>query len=296
MKYSKGVILVFVILGITLILLTTTAIILTKLLIKAKPTLENQHHEPINKTSLNAICGRRPAISSRIVGGKNSKTGEWPWQVDLEIGTLVCGASIISNRWLISAAHCFQQSQANPSVWKAYMGSIIVGQGTSRNIRKIIVHPDYDHPISFNNDIALLELSSPLTFNDFIQPICLPSSSDVIAVGQRCVITGWGSLIFGGSLPTILQKAKVNIVDFNKCKRIFGTLVNDKMLCAGTLRGGVDACQGDSGGPLVCHRPNKTWFLAGIVSFGIECATPNIPGVYTRITALRDWVQKEIGL
>ncbi|XP_041041239.1 transmembrane protease serine 9-like [Carcharodon carcharias] len=262
----------------------------------AKPTSEYPHHGTTNKTSVNGTCGCRSIFSSRIVGGTNSMKGEWPWQVSLlHRGSHVCGASIISNRWLISAAHCFTNSYANPSAWKALMGSRIIRHGISRNIRRIHAHPNYSIPIRFNNDIAVLELSFPLFFNDFIQPVCLPLNSTVFAVGQSCIITGWGTLAYQGWTPRILQKAEVKIISDNRCRRTYGYHVSDKMLCAGILEGGVDACQGDSGGPLVCQSPDKTWLLAGIVSFGIKCARPNIPGVYTRVTALRDWVQQETG-
>ncbi|XP_059499560.1 transmembrane protease serine 11C-like isoform X1 [Stegostoma tigrinum] len=299
MKLSKGLMLVLAIMGLVLVLLAVAAIILAKLLTEGgltKETTESVYDELVNQTLINRNCGSRPAFSSRIVGGTNSVNGEWPWQVSLQIGSHVCGASIISDKWLISAAHCFQKAFANPSNWKAYMGSIFVGRGISRTITEIHVHPNYSIPMNFNNDIAVLELSSPVNFNKFIQPICLPSSREVISAGRKCTITGWGALAFQGPPAKILQKAEVKIINDKRCKSTFGNQISDTMLCAGILAGGVDACQGDSGGPLVCQRSNNTWFLAGIVSFGIDCARPNIPGVYARVTALRDWVQQKTGL
>uniref|UniRef100_A0A4W3K8V7 Peptidase S1 domain-containing protein n=1 Tax=Callorhinchus milii TaxID=7868 RepID=A0A4W3K8V7_CALMI len=209
----------------------------------------------------------------------NSIQGEWPWQVSLQIRSHLCGASIISDRWLLSAAHCFQDNNANPSLWTAFFGSVIVGEGTSRTIERIITHPNFSIPGLFNNDIAVLELSSPLTFTDFIRPICLPSSSHVFRDGQTCTVTGWGTLSYQG-----LCKADVNIVSNDACIRAYGNLISNKMLCAGILAGGIDACQGDSGGPLVCEESSGTWLLAGIVSFGDGCAQPDTPGVYSHVT------------
>ncbi|XP_032874735.1 transmembrane protease serine 9-like [Amblyraja radiata] len=325
MKVSKDVLWLTAAVVVILLIASVAAIILAKYYTKA--------------------CGSRIERFSRIVGGTNAANGEWPWQVSLQVGSHVCGASIISDRWLVSAAHCFQSAYAHPSYWKAYMGSVMLGVGMSRSIRRIMTHPNYSIPRNFNNDIAVLELSSPLIFNDFIQPICLPPSSKVFPPGERCTITGWGTLAFearvlqspeevealvhldchinvvgprqtidivnarefearnhfhfstiDGSLATILQKAVVHIISSQRCKRVYRHLVTEKMICAGIMAGGVDACQGDSGGPLVCRDRDKTWFLAGIVSYGIKCASPNIPGVYSRVTSLRDWVEQETGI
>uniref|UniRef100_A0A4W3JNJ8 Peptidase S1 domain-containing protein n=1 Tax=Callorhinchus milii TaxID=7868 RepID=A0A4W3JNJ8_CALMI len=238
-------------------------------------------------------CGTQSEITSRIVGGTDSIQGEWPWQVSLQIRSHLCGASIISDRWLLSAAHCFQDAISNVKIIK--MKHFIVGEGTSRTIERIITHPNFSIPGLFNNDIAVLELSSPLTFTDFIRPICLPSSSHVFRDGQTCTVTGWGTLSYQG-LSLNPLKADVNIVSNDACIRAYGNLISNKMLCAGILAGGIDACQGDSGGPLVCEESSGTWLLAGIVSFGDGCAQPDTPGVYSHVTALRDWVLQETGI
>ncbi|XP_060696339.1 transmembrane protease serine 9-like isoform X2 [Hemiscyllium ocellatum] len=244
--------------------------------------------------SSTSTCGSRPAFFNRIVGGTNSVNGEWPWQVSLQIRSHICGASIISDRWLISAAHCFRDSGSNPSIWTALIGTIDVRRGTVQTIETIIIHPLY-RQTSNDYDIAVLKLSSPLIFEANIQPICLPSSDRVFNAGDSCTITGWGALEFEGSLPRILQKANVDIIDDNTCKNIYSQFT-ERMLCAGFLSGGVDSCQGDSGGPLACMQPDGKWFLAGIVSFGFQCARPGFPGVYARVTALRDWVQEQTGV
>ncbi|XP_069792284.1 transmembrane protease serine 11C-like [Narcine bancroftii] len=298
MKHLKDILWAVGSFALVLLVASVAGIILTECFRKAHSPQENvEFPEMGDQTSINGSCGSRMEkyTNTRIVGGTDAANGEWPWQVSLQIGSHICGASIISNRWLVSAAHCFQNAFGDPSLWKAYMGSVLVGKGLSRSIKRIKSHPNYSIPVNFNNDIAVLELSSPLIFNGFIQPICLPSSSKNFLPGQRCTITGWGTLAFQGSLAMILQKATVNIINNQRCKRIYKKLISDNMLCAGILAGGVDACQGDSGGPLVCEDPDKTWFLAGIVSFGIKCASPNIPGVYARVTALRDWVEQETG-
>ncbi|XP_007890170.1 transmembrane protease serine 11C [Callorhinchus milii] len=253
---------------------------------------------PRNIITSSKSCGTQPEIISRIVGGTDSVQGEWPWQVSLQVRrSHVCGASIISDRWLLSAAHCFQGVWANQSQWTAYMGSTIIGKGTSRAIKRIVTHPNFGKTLQqFDYDVAVLELSSPLSFTNFIRPVCLPSTTHIFSDGQTCTVTGWGTLSYLGDLPTILQKANIKIIRNSLCRRLYKNSITNRMMCAGILEGGVDSCQGDSGGPLICQQSDGTWLQAGIVSFGKECALPNVTGVYSRVTSLRIWVLNETGV
>ncbi|XP_044063592.1 suppressor of tumorigenicity 14 protein [Siniperca chuatsi] len=248
-------------------------------------------------------CGTRPYKLNRIVGGQNAELGEWPWQVSLHFQTNghVCGASIISDRWLLSASHCFVTSDlANrvASNWQTYSGmqDQYKQDGVQlRLLKRIISHPDYNQ-MTFDYDIALLELSAPLEFTNTIQPICLPASSHVFPAGMSCWVTGWGVLREGGRKAQLLQKASVKIINDTVCNMVTEGQVTSRMLCSGFLAGGVDACQGDSGGPLVCFEESGKWFQAGIVSWGEGCARRNKPGVYSRVTKLREWIRKETGI
>lgn len=249
-------------------------------------------------------CGTRPYKLNRIVGGQNAELGEWPWQVSLHFLTNgpTCGASIISNTWLLSAAHCFVTSNPankNPSSWQSYSGmqsQFIHDNVQFRRLKRIIPHPLYNQMTS-DYDIALLELSEPLQFANTIQPICLPDSSHVFPAGMSCWVTGWGALREGaGQGAQILQKALVKIINDSVCDVVTEGQVTSRMLCSGYLSGGVDACQGDSGGPLSCFEESGKWFQAGIVSWGEGCARRNKPGVYTRVTKLREWIKQETNI
>ncbi|CAG12052.1 unnamed protein product, partial [Tetraodon nigroviridis] len=248
-------------------------------------------------------CGTRPYKLNRIVGGQNAEVGEWPWQVSLHFLTYghVCGASIISERWLLSAAHCFVTSSPQNHIaanWLTYSGmqDQYKQDGILRRpLKRIISHPDYNQ-MTYDYDIALLELSEPLEFTNTIQPICLPDSSHMFPAGMSCWVTGWGAMREGGQKAQLLQKASVKIINGTVCNEVTEGQVTSRMLCSGFLAGGVDACQGDSGGPLVCFEESGKWFQAGIVSWGEGCARRNKPGIYTRVTKLRKWIKEQIGI
>uniref|UniRef100_A0A3Q3IC56 Zmp:0000001114 n=1 Tax=Monopterus albus TaxID=43700 RepID=A0A3Q3IC56_MONAL len=256
-----------------------------------------------NSDEASCDCGTRPYYLNRIVGGQNAELGEWPWQVSLHFQTNghACGASIISDKWLLSASHCFVTSDPENHVamnWQTYSGMQDQYKQDGvlrRSVKRIITHPNYDR-MTFDYDIALLELSEPLKFSNTIQPICLPSPSHVFPAGMSCWVTGWGALREGGQPTQLLQKASVKIINDTVCNVVTEGQLTSRMLCSGFLTGGVDACQGDSGGPLVCFEESGKWFQAGIVSWGEGCARRNKPGVYSRVTKLRDWVTKEAGI
>ncbi|XP_076977350.1 transmembrane protease serine 9 [Tamandua tetradactyla] len=240
-------------------------------------------------------CGARPAMEkpTRIVGGLGAASGEVPWQVSLKEGPRhFCGATVVGDRWLLSAAHCFNHTKVELA--RAHLGTAsLAGVGGSPvkvALRRVVLHPLFN-PGSLDFDLAVLELAEPLRFNKYIQPVCLPLAIQKFPVGRRCMISGWGNTQEGNATkPDILQKASVGIIHQKTCSVLYNFSLTDRMLCAGFLEGRVDSCQGDSGGPLACEETPGVFYLAGIVSWGIGCAQARKPGVYTRITRLQGWV------
>lgn len=249
-------------------------------------------------------CGKSKFKTSRIVGGQDANEGEFPWQVSLHVkgSGHVCGASIISPKWLVTAAHCVQDDgrvrYSQAATWQAQLGLHVqrkmAAQVVTRNLKRIIPHPNYND-YTFDNDIALMELESPVAFSDYIQPICLPAAQHSFPPGNTVWITGWGATREGGFAANVLQKAQVRLINQTVCNKLMGGQLTSRMLCAGILSGGVDACQGDSGGPLSSPAGSRM-FLAGVVSWGDGCARRNKPGIYTTVTKFRGWIKEKTGV
>ncbi|XP_040823057.1 transmembrane protease serine 11B-like protein [Ochotona curzoniae] len=249
---------------------------------------------------INNRCGRRAKMSAtydRIKGGSNAQEGEWPWQASLKInGQHYCGASLISERYVLTAAHCFQKTK-NPKNFTVSFGTEVTPPYMQRNVQEIIIHEKYikgEH----HDDIAIILLTDKVSFNNDVHRVCLPEATQVFSPGEGVVVTGWGAFIYDDEYPVLLQKAPVKIIDTNTCngREAYNGMVLDTMLCAGYMEGNIDACQGDSGGPLVYPNSRNIWYLVGIVSWGTECGQLNKPGVYTRVTSYRNWIASKTGL
>ncbi|XP_075873042.1 transmembrane protease serine 3 isoform X2 [Nelusetta ayraudi] len=241
-------------------------------------------------------CGSRPGFQSRIVGGNASGPGQFPWQVSLHFSSEhLCGGSIISSRWILTAAHCVY-GFADPAMWAVHVGVTEQPSNGAKSlaVERIVFHDRY-RPKGLDYDVALMKLKTTLEFNGLVEPICLPNHGEEFADGTMCWISGWGATEEDGETSVVLRSAAVPLLSSRRCNQpeVYQGFISSWMICAGYLEGGTDSCQGDSGGPLACEV-SSVWKLVGATSWGIGCAARNKPGVYTRVTQALGWVRQHM--
>ncbi|KAL7858072.1 hypothetical protein AOLI_G00181740 [Acnodon oligacanthus] len=242
-------------------------------------------------------CGV-PAISpvitgyARIVNGEEAVPHSWPWQVSLQdsTGFHFCGGSLLSQYWVVTAAHCGVRTSHRVILGEHDRSSNAEAIQTLA-VGRVFQHPNYN-AYTISNDITLVKLASAAKLNNHVSVVCLPASSDNFPGGLKCVTTGWGLTRYNAATtPPRLQQAALPLLTNSDCQRNWGSSIKDVMICAGAS--GVSSCMGDSGGPLVCQK-SGAWTLVGIVSWGSNTCSTSTPAVYTRVTKFRSWIDQTI--
>ncbi|XP_054709107.1 trypsin-1-like [Uloborus diversus] len=239
----------------------------------------------------------------RVVGGRDVSEGEIPWQISLQRKSMksgrifhICGGSIIKKEWVVTAAHCVALALlSNYRVVAATTNlrdeNRIKGLHSSDyDIHKVVdvhIHDEYDM-FRFRNDIALLKIEPPFEWSHKVQSIDLPSSG--YTAHGHAYASGWGLLQEGVRVtPSRLQAVSLPIIPDHECRRAYGDNLAETMICAGYPEGGKSVCQGDSGGPL--FQKHGEAVLIGVVSWGVGCARPGKPGVYTEVSHYVHWIR-----
>lgn len=235
-------------------------------------------------------------LDHRLIGGSETHPHAWPWTVQLlsRLGQHRCGGSLIDANFVLTAAHCFAKDR-RPTSYSVRVGGHRSGSGSPHRVTAVSIHPWYNIGFPSSYDFAIMRIHPPVNASTIARPICLPS---LPAVENRlCIVTGWGSTIEGSaaSAPT-LREIHVPLLSTLFCSSLpnyVGRIHLPSMLCAGYSYGRIDSCQGDSGGPLMCARDGH-WELTGVVSWGIGCARPGMPGVYGNVNAASTWINLEM--
>ncbi|XP_067362332.1 coagulation factor IX isoform X2 [Channa argus] len=232
-------------------------------------------------------------MTPRIVGGVLEKIGGSPWQVLIRRsdGYGFCGGTLVSDRWVVSAAHCFEESADHITIGDLDKQRPDPGEQLIK-VQKVFTHPHF-HSFTFDSDIALIYLTQPVHRRPTAVPACLPDahlSKYLLKDDNRGVVTGWGVTKYLGRSSRFLRKVTLPVVSHNVCTRSTEQVITDNMFCAGYQEASKDACSGDSGGPFVVNY-RGTWFLTGVVSWGEQCATTGKYGVYTRLGNFLTWIR-----
>ncbi|XP_068744392.1 CUB and peptidase domain-containing protein 1-like [Montipora capricornis] len=272
--------------------------------IQGVPVLEEDFFEdgscsptPPPQPSPPSSCGVRPTSGARIVGGKETQKNSIPWQAMLRTDyAQFCGGSLIHPQWVLTAAHCVVgETTKSFKIWLgAHRREVKEDTTQEFNVIQIVKHENYSSR-TMENDMALIKLDRPAILGPGVGLVCLGDDKYHLPLDDltnQCLISGWGTLRYGGSQPDKLQEVTVPLVSPSECKKAYGSM-HSSMLCAGFKEGGMDSCQGDSGGPLVCQYSGKH-FLEGATSFGNGCAAPNSYGVYSKVRYLRKFIDDTI--
>ncbi|XP_018562471.1 venom protease-like [Anoplophora glabripennis] len=230
-------------------------------------------------------------VAPHIFGGGDAKEHEFPHMAalgyeDTDGIDFQCGASVISNRFLLTAAHCTRRT---PKIVRLGITKLDGENPQDFSVKRAALHPNYNYSHTYN-DIALIEIEKNISFTEKIYPACLYLQSDV---PNSMIVTGWGKLSSetGDDRSNTLQKVTVAPTSQQNCSTYYTRLsrtIDNTQICAGSSE--ADACQGDSGGPLQIEIHDGVYSVVGIVSYGSYCGG-KIPGVYTKVSEYIDWIE-----
>ncbi|XP_026465560.1 chymotrypsin-2-like [Ctenocephalides felis] len=240
------------------------------------------------------------SLENRIIGGEDAKDGEYPHQISLRFQSRhTCGGSILHSLYILTAAHCVEGRDDDVTKFTVVAGSVSLTKGGEvHQVDKITYHDKYS-PETMHNDIAVIKLKTPITFDNNKKTIALPKE-DTIG-GETVQLSGWGLTAYpDGEIPDILKKMMAITYENSICEKFHengplkpkasGDIIKPGMLCA-YHKLNIGACRGDSGGPLVAEENGKL-VQVGVVSWAWQYCALGVPDVYARVYYYLDWIHQ----
>jgi hypothetical protein len=275
--------------------------------------------EYVRPKNISYDCGiaGAPGFHTRVLNGKASVYGAWPWLASIYIKDylsddfkLSCGGTLVSDRWIITAAHCVYHYHLDKKRIIVKVGDYYrhledpYEEAFELDEREDIVFGDSSNSKPYNpwkedNDIAMMKLNRTIKFNRYVRPVCLlkpihHNSDKLTSPGSRATVVGWGYYVVAESkLALIPLETTLSIMNNSVCSGKIGRTLTENMICAKGIN--TDACPGDSGGPLMCQAEDNRFSLCGIVSFGkSDSCDADGYGGYTRTFKFLDIIKSKI--
>lgn len=234
--------------------------------------------------------------NGRIIGGVEATPGAWPMIISLKYqGSHRCGGAVLTNTKILTAAHCVDGVSAGQlQVWSGAHNQQ-VQEPTQQRIAaaSFVMHPEWNSA-SINGDVAVITLSSSLSFDARTQPHCIPTQGRVPSGAAMNI--GWGLTSNGGSVSPVLRQVEIDILERATCQSIYQFInpITMGMVCARKAGVNAGSCNGDSGSPLLCGTAGNR-FICGVVSWGIggNCGNPNYPSVFANPAHYSTWIVQQ---
>ncbi|XP_061379339.1 collagenase-like [Danaus plexippus] len=224
---------------------------------------------------------------SRIVGGNFAILGQLPYQAGLLIRLQddrqsVCGASLISNSRLVTAAHCWTSFGVDAREVLVVLGSITLYSGGTRILTNNVRAHERYNPFTAENDIAIIYIN-PVSYSNNIRNIEIASGNDQY-VGSWATAAGFGRYTDTSGVSSTLRYVSLQVISNEECRRTYGSYILSSFLCVATPRG-RGTCGGDSGGPLILNN-----ILIGVTCFRHVAGCTGRPAGFMRVTSFHDWI------